>query len=189
MRFPDKSGLIEYVQLMTEDKNPEAIVIGCQGRSGKGAIDCLKELNWDVTGWDKVDTQSGGPFPAILNYDLFVNCVLALGKMPPFINKELIEQNPHKLNMISDVSCDPDSDCNMVPLYKEATVVSSPVFNVQESKNPLGIVAIDNLPSILPRESSLDFSSQLFPFLLDLGESNIPVNKALAVFKDNLGKL
>jgi saccharopine dehydrogenase (NAD+, L-lysine-forming) len=31
----------------------------------------------------------------------------------------------------------------------------------------LDVTAIDNLPSMLPRESSEDFANQLLPFLMD----------------------
>jgi saccharopine dehydrogenase (NAD+, L-lysine-forming) len=34
---------------------------------------------------------------------------------------------------------------------------------------PLDLIAIDNLPSLLPRESSTDFSAALLPQLLDFG--------------------
>jgi saccharopine dehydrogenase (NAD+, L-lysine-forming) len=33
---------------------------------------------------------------------------------------------------------------------------------------PLDVMAIDNLPSLLPRESSEDFAAQLLPHLLGL---------------------
>jgi saccharopine dehydrogenase (NAD+, L-lysine-forming) len=34
---------------------------------------------------------------------------------------------------------------------------------------PLDVMAIDNLPSLLPRESSEDYAAQLLPMLLALG--------------------
>ena len=109
--------------------------------------------------------------------------------MPPFITRELIEDNPHQLKMISDVSCDPDSDCNMVPLYDEATVLSKPVVEVTSGDNPVGLTAIDNLPSILPKESSEDFSSQLYSHLMNYDESEGPIARALSDFKTGMAKL
>ena len=35
------------------------------------------------------------------------------------------------------------------------------------SEPPLDLIAIDNLPSLLPREASADFSAALLPQLLD----------------------
>lgn len=38
------------------------------------------------------------------------------------------------------------------------------------STTPLDIVAIDNLPSLLPRESSIQFANSIMPYLLKLPE-------------------
>ena len=38
------------------------------------------------------------------------------------------------------------------------------------STKPLDIVAIDNLPSLLPRESSIQFADSIMPYLLKLSE-------------------
>jgi len=189
MCFPNKKELIKFVVKQTGNTRGESIVIGSSGRSGHGAIDCLNELNWNVMAWDKEETSRGGPFVEILSYNLLVNCVLTVKKIPIFIDLELLESNPRKLNMISDVSCDPDSDCNMIPLYSEATVLSHPIKKIETGGNWLGLTAIDNLPSILPKESSFDFSSQLTVHLLKFNESDGPVNKALKIYSDCLVKI
>ncbi len=181
-RFKIKSDLIDFVKSYSTINNHKALVIGCMGRSGSGATDCLNELGWPTTGWDQKDTVSPGPYRDILNYHLFINCVLALRPSPPFLTEELIESSNMNLNMISDVSCDPDSDCNMIPLYSKASTLDNPLINVTDIPVPLSLVAIDNLPSILPKESSEDFSDQLHKHLLDYSEENGPINKALAVY-------
>jgi hypothetical protein len=188
-QFPDKEDLIEFIKKHTENQRGEAIVIGCKGRSGAGATELLASLSWPVTGWDKEDTAPGGPFSEILNYELFVNCVLALSPMAPFITKELIETKNHKLKVISDVSCDPDSDCNMVPLYKEATVLGEPLIQVTTGDDPVSLTAIDNLPSILPKEASFDFSSQLESYIINFKEGSGPIFKALEVFRETSARL
>ena len=185
-QFSDKQELINFVTKHTSGQTGEAIVIGCRGRSGTGATDFINSINWQSTGWDQKDTAPGGPFKEILNYELFVNCVLAMSKMPPFITKDLIESSNNKLSVISDVSCDPDSECNMVPLYTEATVLSNPVIQVTEGEKPVFLTAIDNLPSILPKESSYDFSSQLEPFITGYNESEGPVKEALDIYYETL---
>jgi len=180
-QFPDKSDLIKFIKDNTSDVG-EAIVIGAKGRSGTGASDLFSDINWNTVGWDQKDTAPGGPFKEILNYDLFVNCVLAMKPMPPFITRELIESANNRLKVISDVSCDPDSDKNMVPLYDEATVLDNPIKVVTSGDKPVSLIAIDNLPSILPKESSFDFSSQLSPFIIDYNEAAGPVSQALKVY-------
>ena len=187
--FADKSDLIDFVKKHTSNKVGNAIVIGSRGRSGSGAIDFLSTINWTHSDWDKPETQKGGPFEEILDYDLFVNCVLAMKKMPPFITKELIESKNINLKVISDVSCDPDSDCNMIPLYEQATILSKPLITVTEGQNPVKITAIDNLPSILPKESSYDFSSQLESYFVNYNENLGPVKISLDLFHTTVNKL
>ncbi|MFT6068019.1 MAG: hypothetical protein ACJAT2_002197 [Bacteriovoracaceae bacterium] len=185
-QFPDKSKLIDFVNSHTSSTG-EAIVIGSEGRSGTGALDFLSSINWKVTGWDRKETSKGGPFKEILDFDLFVNCVLAMKPMAPFITKDLVDLENKRLKIISDVSCDPDSDCNMVPLYEKATHIDEPLVDVTNGEHPLQLCAIDNLPSILPKESSFDFSSQLAPHIIDFNDSRGPIKGALDIF-EKIGK-
>jgi alanine dehydrogenase len=180
-QFPDKSDLIEFIKANTSETG-NAIVIGRNGRSGSGAADLLSDIGWKLTGWDQKETAPGGPFKEILEHDLFVNCVLAMRPMAPFITRELIESENTNLKVISDVSCDPDSDCNMVPLYDEATVLDNPIKVVTGGNRPVSITAIDNLPSILPKESSFDFSSQLSKYIINYTEESGPIKNALDVY-------
>ena len=47
-------------------------------------------------------------------------------------------------------------------------------------------MAIDNLPSLLPKESSIDFASQLLPWLKELDNLNKGVwHRAEKIFRDN----
>lgn len=184
-QFEDKNDLIDFVKAEIEKQKADAIIIGSKGRSGSGAIDFLNTIGWNTTGWDQKETAPGGPFKEILNHDLFVNCVLAMSKMPPFITKDLLEEST-KLNMISDVSCDPDSECNMVPVYDKATVIDEPLFRVNDK---VQLTAIDNLPSILPKESSYDFSSQLENYLIQYTEEEGPIFNALEVYRSCLAKI
>jgi alanine dehydrogenase len=184
-RFKDKDELVSFVKSYVS-KPIESIVIGCMGRSGSGAMDLLNSINSPAVGWDKEDTVSGGPFKEILNYDLFVNCILALNKMPPFITQELIDQKQKKLCSISDVSCDPDSDCNMVPVYSQATTLEAPITEVSAG---VYLTAIDNLPSILPKESSEDFSNQLISHILDFNDEAMAISNALSVFNQFVQKV
>ena len=52
---------------------------------------------------------------------------------------------------------------------------------------PLDVMAIDNLPSLLPRESSEDFAAQLLPHLRALDQLDAGVwGRAATVFRDYL---
>ncbi len=86
------------------------------------------------------------------------------------------------LSVIGDVACDPDSDYNPVPVYSSATTWAAPALRV--ARDPvLDVMAIDNLPSLLPVESSQDFAAQLLPSLLTLDDLDAGVwGRAKAVF-------
>jgi len=150
----------------TGKPRPDAIVIGALGRVGTGAADLCTEMDVTVTKWDMEETASGGPFPEILQHDLFFNCILARPGTPVFVPKSALTAE-RRLTAVGDIACDPDSDYNPVPVYDRATTWEAPVFRAHDTP-PLDVMAIDNLPSMLPKESSEDYAAQLLPTLLTL---------------------
>ena len=147
-------------------RRPKAIVIGALGRVGTGASDLCEALEVDVTRWDMAETAQGGPFPEILAHEIFLNCILARPGTPVFVPAEALEA-PRKLSVIGDIACDPDSDFSPIKVYDRTTTWEAPALRVCD--NPvLDVTAIDNLPSLLPVESSEDFAAQLLPSLLAL---------------------
>ncbi|MBV7394430.1 saccharopine dehydrogenase [Mameliella sediminis] len=143
-----------------------AIVVGALGRVGTGARDLCNEMGVSVTAWDMAETAHGGPFPEILDHGVFLNCILAMPGVPVFVPRDAV-QGERRLRVIGDIACDPDSPFNPIPLYDAATSWDQPVSRVSDAP-PLDIMAIDNLPSLMPRESSLDFAEQLLPHLMTL---------------------
>ncbi|MGB1096921.1 MAG: saccharopine dehydrogenase, partial [Paracoccaceae bacterium] len=167
--FPNQKALIDALSGAIEPITapiPNAIVIGALGRVGTGAADLCKALGIPVTKWDMAETASGGPFPEILYHSLFFNCILARPGTPVFVSPQMVNHD-RALCVIGDIACDPDSDYNPIPLYDKATSWDAPAFRVV-SEPPLDVMAIDNLPSLLPLESSEDFAAQLLPYLLEL---------------------
>lgn len=165
----------------------DALVIGALGRVGTGAADLCKALDIPVTGWDMKETAHGGPFPEILDHALFFNCILAGPQTPVFVPKSALTA-PRKLRVIGDIACDPDSDYNPIPLYDTATTWAAPAIRVHETP-PLDVTAIDNLPSMLPLESSKNFAAQLLPTLRTLGQDDPVWQRAKDLFRDHLGRL
>jgi saccharopine dehydrogenase (NAD+, L-lysine-forming) len=164
---------------------PTAIVIGALGRVGTGASDLCAAMGVTVTKWDMAETASGGPFPEILDHALFINCILARPGTPVFVPKSALTQ-PRRLRVIGDVACDPDSDYNPVPVYDRATTWAEPALRVHDAP-PLDVMAIDNLPSLLPRESSQDFAAQLLPHLATLDSIDAGVwGRARAIFDTHI---
>ncbi|SHI45495.1 saccharopine dehydrogenase (NAD+, L-lysine-forming) [Shimia gijangensis] len=147
---------------------PNAIVIGALGRVGTGAADLLETLGIDVTKWDMAETATGGPFPEILQHDIFMSCIFARPGTPVFVPVDA-KTASRKLTAIGDVACDPDSDYNPVPVYDKATTWDAPALRVHDDP-VLDVMAIDNLPSMLPVESSQDYAEQLLATLLKLDD-------------------
>ena len=168
--WPDKDALLSELNTDMAGKTPSAIVIGALGRVGTGAADLCEAMGMHPTRWDMEETKSGGPFPEILNHDLFFNCILARPGTPQFVPTSALD-TPRALSVVGDIACDPDSDYNPIPVYGAATTWADPVTRV--AADPvLDVMAIDNLPSLLPRESSLDFAAQLLPSLKALDNLN-----------------
>ena len=161
-----------------EVPRPKAIVIGALGRVGTGASDLCEAMGITVTKWDINETASGGPFPEILAHDLFFNCILANEGVPQFV-PVTAKNAERELTVIGDIACDPDSEYNPVPVYDTATTWQAPVIRVHEDP-VLDVMAIDNLPSMLPMESSEDFAAQLLPSLLTLPSAGKTDNGAWA---------
>jgi saccharopine dehydrogenase (NAD+, L-lysine forming) len=173
--YPSRQALLDDLRsdlaagLANGGDRPDAIVIGALGRVGTGAADLLDAMGVAVTKWDMKETASGGPFPQILDHTLFVNCVLAGAGIPVFVPKSA-RAAKRRLSVIADVSCDPSSDFNPIPIYHHATSFTDPVIRTAAGPPPLDVMAIDNLPSMLPVESSEDYAAQLLPSLLTLDQ-------------------
>jgi len=186
--YPHKDALLaDLTQTLdtTGASRPTAIVIGALGRAGTGAADLCTALDVTVTKWDMAETANGGPFPEILSHDLFLNCIFARPGTPVFVPQSALTA-PRSLSVIGDVACDPDSDYNPVPVYDAATTWDAPVTRAHATP-PLDVMAIDNLPSLLPLESSQDYASQLLPSLKTLDTLDAGVwARAKATFRQHV---
>ncbi|MER7763540.1 saccharopine dehydrogenase [Streptomyces sp. NPDC097619] len=140
-----------------------ALVIGALGRSGRGAVEALRTAGAEVTAWDLAETRTLDK-AALLDHDLLVNTVFADTPGTPFLTTEDLLRGDRRLSVVSDVTCDVTSDCNRLPVYDRVTDWAEPVRRLTDAP-PLDLIAVDNLPSLLPRESSTDFSGGLLPHL------------------------
>ncbi|KAI8897634.1 hypothetical protein BC833DRAFT_593016 [Globomyces pollinis-pini] len=174
--YPNEALLISHTKkrlaeaLEKSGKSPSVMVMGAKGRCGTGATDFAKKAGIDsskIVEWDMAETAKGGPFSEILEQDIFVNCIYLSKPIPPFLTKEMLD-GPKKLSVVSDVSCDATNPHNPIPVYFGATTFDKPLINVQSKTNPVDVIAIDHLPTLLPREASDMFSADLLPSLLAL---------------------
>jgi saccharopine dehydrogenase (NAD+, L-lysine-forming) len=168
-RFADRAALLADVKARlaaTGADRPDALVIGALGRVGTGAADLCAAAGVPATKWDMGETAHGGPFPEVLAHEVFLNCILARPGCPVFVPADAGAQ-ARRLRVIGDIACDPTSDFSPVKVYDRVTSWETPALRVHDDP-PLDVTAIDNLPSLLPLESSEDFAAQLLPALLTL---------------------
>ncbi len=173
-KYPGKAALIADLEreLAGMDR-PRAIVIGALGRVGTGASDLCAAMGVDVTKWDMAETASGGPFPEVLQHEIFLNCILARPGCPVFVPASA-KTDARRLTVIGDIACDPTSDFSPIKVYDRATDWDAPALRMHDAP-PLDVTAIDNLPSLLPVESSEDYAAQLLPSLLTLTDLQLGV--------------
>ncbi|MBB3986885.1 saccharopine dehydrogenase (NAD+, L-lysine-forming) [Sagittula marina] len=180
--WKDAPAMRAEVASAIDSQTLRAIVIGAKGRVGSGAKTLCEEVGVTVTPWDMAETAHGGPFPEVLAHDVFFNCILATPGVPQFVPADA-GQRDRALRVIGDIACDPTSPFNPVPVYDAATTWDRPATRVHDTP-PLDVMAIDNLPSLLPLESSLDFAEQLLPHLATLDQIDSGVwGRAYDMFK------
>ncbi|MBZ4690050.1 MAG: saccharopine dehydrogenase [Cereibacter sp.] len=164
--YPGKEALLAELRAALSVPLPRALVIGALGRVGTGASDLCEAVGVEVTRWDMAETASGGPFPEVLAHEIFLNCILARPGCPVFVPASA-KTDPRALRVIGDIACDPTSDFSPIKVYDRVTGWQEPALRVHDAP-PLDVTAIDNLPSLLPVESSEDYAGQLLPSLLAL---------------------
>lgn len=177
-------------------KDPRVLVIGALGRCGSGAVDlCLRAgvPTENVLKWDLAETAKGGPFPEIVESDIFINCIYLMSKIPNFVDFKSLDTPDRKLSVVCDISADTTNPNNPIPIYTVATTFNEPTVPVEEVKGEprLSVISIDHLPSLLPREASEAFSKDLLPSLLQLKDwRNVPVwARAETLFQEKVATL
>ena len=187
--WDSRGALLSEVQkaLSSVELNPSVLVIGAKGRSGGGAVELCQACGLNVTQWDQAETSAGGPFNEMLQHHLMINCVFLNKPVAPFTTMEHLQSTERVLSVISDVSCDPFSDANPLPIYNDCSTMDEPSIRIVESttsnKQPLDLISIDHLPSLLPIESSEEFANALLPYLLSIDQIDTGVwQRAEALF-------
>ena len=188
-RAADAAALCDHVAASLRGLAPPAVlIIGAQGRVGGGAAALCHRLGLRSTLWDMAETAHGGPYPEVLEHDVFLNCILAAPGCPVFV-PEGAGGMPRRLRVIGDIACDPGSAFSPVRVYDRATDWAAPVLRVHDAP-VLDVMAIDNLPGLLPVEASEDFAAQLWPHLRALDRIGAGVwGRARAEFDRQLAAL
>eukprot|EP01062_Namystynia_karyoxenos_P044394 TRINITY_DN3269_c0_g1_i1.p1 TRINITY_DN3269_c0_g1~~TRINITY_DN3269_c0_g1_i1.p1 ORF type:complete len:411 (+),score=116.92 TRINITY_DN3269_c0_g1_i1:80-1234(+) len=193
--FPSRDAFVRSCKeaIAAAGRTPKVMIMGALGRCGSGATEMatLAGAAEGIVRWDIMDPASqgrikeGGPFGEILEADIFVNCIYLdpQTKAPPFFTLPCLEKK-RNLGVMVDVSCDPNNPANPVPVYKECTSFDRPVIRVLGGAQPFDVVAIDHLPSLVPSESSAEFSAGLVTLLQDWNADSEGVwQRALELFR------
>lgn len=153
--------MISSIQLPT-CLHPKIVVIGPKGRCGLGVCALLEKLNISYSTIHKNDSLND-----LFKFDIVFNCILLdTSYSQVWFSKELAP--PRHPIIIVDISCDYSKPNNPIQLYEKATSWKVPVYRPCDT---LHIIAIENLPSLLPKESSIHFSQQLTKLLLENDET------------------
>ncbi|HMM10702.1 MAG TPA: bifunctional lysine ketoglutarate reductase /saccharopine dehydrogenase family protein [Bacteroidales bacterium] len=113
---------------------------------------------------------------------LLVNCMYWDARYPRIVTKDFLEklyrEGEPKLQVIGDITCDPDGS---VECTHKGTPIDDPVFvyNPHTRGYSMGfeghgllVMAVDILPSELPREASLSFGDALLPYIPSIARAD-----------------
>lgn len=122
----------------------------------------------------------------IPHLSILMNCMYWDDRYPRIVTKDylanLFQQNQPRLKVIGDVTCDPDGS---IECTHKGTEIEDPVFvyNPIDRNYTMGfegdgvlVMAVDILPSELPKEASEAFSDALFPFVKSIANQNFTEN-------------
>lgn len=173
-RLTPWSSYTEMISLL-QSNNLKIAIIGANGRCGKGVKRVLQDICAPF-----VECGHDSDYTSLTDYDIIFNCILldeAYNKI--WFDSKSIFRKP---TIIVDISCDYSKPNNPIQLYKEATTWENPVFHYNDN---VDIIAIENLPSLLPKESSDEFSDTFRKLLL---EQNTVWSKTLDIFYEIISK-
>lgn len=116
---------------------------------------------------------------------VLLNCIYWSDKYPRLVTKDFVKvhwkDKNRRLRVIGDISCDIEG---AIEFTLEATTPAEPAFTylVKQDRIVNGIsgegpvvMAVDNLPSELPRESSTSFSASLLDYIPSLADADFTV--------------
>lgn len=119
--------------------------------------------------------------------DILVAAAFWDKRAPRLFELENIRSEEFSISVIADITCDINGS---VPTTTRPTTVAEPVYDIDRDsfeelpafgkQNSISVMAIDNLPSELPRDASEDFGNQLAAHFLPelVKESSVILEKA-----------
>ena len=117
----------------------------------------------------------------LFDTDMFIACHYWDSKLPKLFSPKQINEFK-SLKIIGDVTCDINGS---VPTTIRSTSIAKPYYSINTismkeielGNKGIAVMAVDNLPSELPRESSEEFGnsviSEILPYLIDVDDGRI----------------
>lgn len=113
-------------------------------------------------------------------------------KAPRLFELSAIQSPEFSISVIADITCDIDGS---IPTTRRASTILDPVYDVDRDtmqelppfakQHSISVMAIDNLPCELPRESSAEFARQLREWVIpELHEENSPILEKATIARD-----
>ncbi len=135
--------------------------------------------------------------PFFQRADIFINGIFYDKKAPAFFTAEEMQAPDFQIKVIADITCDimPDSS---VPSTVRASTIAEPVYGFRPASqqecppfqpDAIDVMAIDNLPSELPRDASAFFGRQLLEKILPellMGYDSAVVRRGMIAEKGHL---
>jgi alanine dehydrogenase len=153
------------------------------------------------------DRYTGNFEQYIPHITVLMNCMYWDDRYPRLFTREfakkMFESGHPKTEVIGDITCDPEGS---IEFTHKPTTIEEPVFvyNPLTEKATMGfdgegilVMAVDILPSELPRDSSEAFGNALVPFIKPIADADfsadfntlqlpLPIKKALILHKGKL---
>lgn len=121
----------------------------------------------------------------IPHFTILMNCMYWDNRYPKIVTREYLRKHyneNHKMKVIGDVTCDPNGS---IECTFNCTMIEDPVFVYNPEKDQITngfsgkgllIMAVDILPSELPKESSETFSNALLPYVKAIASADYHVS-------------
>jgi len=190
--------------ISNQNFNKIKILLTGSGRASKGAIEMLEHANikqvgindylnkkynesifTNISAKDHIEKKDGKDVSKVKNYlfdtDMFIACHYWDTKFPKlFFPKHINEFK--KLKIIGDITCDINGS---VPTTIRSTTIAKPYYSIDIDSmkeinlgnKGIAVMAVDNLPSELPRDASEEFGnsviSEILPYLIDKDDGRI----------------
>uniref|UniRef100_UPI004048E7F5 NAD(P)-dependent oxidoreductase n=1 Tax=Algoriphagus sp. TaxID=1872435 RepID=UPI004048E7F5 len=113
-------------------------------------------------------------------------------KAPRLFELEAVKASNFSISVIADITCDLNGS---IPTTHRTTTIQDPIYDVDRKtaqelpafgkQDSISVMAIDNLPCELPRESSTEFAQQLRQWVIpELGKANSSILEKATIARD-----